>query len=315
MKPQVYLHYGSSALSEYRSRSLASKIGATQIKARYLHFVDLHEELVPAEQANLDFLLTYDDVPPDSEDSRKTEAVGAYTHKFYVIPRQGTISPWSSKATDIAHVAGLGKKVKRIERGVVYFVEVDRVLDEKTLPSFTEDLHDRMVQKLSRTEPDLEEMFAELDPMSAKVIPILEAANPVEALEQVSQSYGLGLDASEISYLVHAYSDTLNRDPYLEELFMWSQINSEHCRHKTFNAEWVLDGQEQGYTLFEMIKETFRKSPQHVISAYSDNAAVMEGSRGSNFAPEGAQSTWKETPERVFYSAKVLSHNVPCLGE
>ena len=181
------------------------------------------------------------------------------------------------------------------------------------MPGFVEDLHDRMVQKVSRTEPDLDAMFADLDPAPATLIHILETADPTIALEQVSKAYGLGLEASEVSYLVHAYSKVLRRDPYLEELFMWSQINSEHCRHKTFNAEWIVDGEEKSNTLFGMIKQTFQKSPQHVVSAYSDNAAVMEGPQGSHLAPQGLLCEWKQTLEPVFYTAKVRVLNLTFL--
>ncbi|KAL9628354.1 MAG: hypothetical protein Q9164_007307, partial [Protoblastenia rupestris] len=253
---QIYVHHGSSALSGFRRQRLGSKIGATEVKAKYVHFVALYETLTQAEQANLNLLLTYDDVPPDAESSHDAEPAKGKAHVFYVFPRKGTISPWSSKATSIAHVCGLQNKLKRIERGTIFSITIDGLLDDDFMPSFVNEFHDRMTQIITRKEPDLKAIFAEQAPAPATIIPIIEATDPIEALEEASKTHNLSLDASEVSYLAQAYSNTLRRDPYLEELFMFAQIQSEHCRHKTFNATWIIDGDQKVHSLFDLIRHT-----------------------------------------------------------
>ena len=306
MATGFYTHQGSSALSDFRLKSLTTKLGVNNITARYVHYVALKGVLDEAERKSLDYLLTYDDVPPSKRSIDSSVTNRATT--LYVSPRTGTISPWSSKATSIAHVCGLETKVLRIERGILYTIFTDEKMTEES--AWKNKLYDRMTQELSYEEPSLETMFAQHEAAPATIIPVLNHSNPKEALEVAGKKLGLALDASEIDYLVDAYVQ-LHRDPYLEELFMFAQINSEHCRHKQFNASWTIDGQTKNLSLFDMIKNTHRKHPEHVISAYSDNAAVIEGAKGSFLAPNWGTGSWTATEEMVHYLAKVETHNHP----
>lgn len=177
-----------------------------------------------------------------------------------------------------------------------------------------DDLYDRMTQTFSTSAPDLDAMFAEHQPASANIIDMYGAGRePRAVLEEANKSLGLALDASEIDYLVQAYATggPLSRSPYDVELFMFAQVNSEHCRHKQFNAEWTIDGRRMPNSLFGMIKNTYKKNPQYIISAYSDNAAVLEGSKGSSLAPNRSTGEWIHTKEQVHYLAKVETHNHP----
>ena len=231
MSFQYYTHQGSFALSDFRCKRLASKIGAHRVTAKHVHFVALRETLSEAEQQALDFLLTYDDVPPARALTTAPEPAGLTTHTFYVSPRVGTISPWSSKATSIAHVCGLEQQVERIERGTVYLVTSS---SGANVTACSNCLYDRMTQTISAHAPDLHDMFAQGAPASAIAISLHEQGkNAHQTLEAVNTRYGLALDISEINYLADIYGPdgALRRDPYLEELFMFAQINSEvlHC--------------------------------------------------------------------------------------
>ena len=312
MSLELYIHYGASALSDFRSHSLASKIGAEGVKAQYVHYVALKEGISLEEQALLDELLTYDDVPT----SRPIEKEGAgnlETFRFYVVPRKGTISPWSSKATSIAYVCGFKNKVRRIERGVIFYVTTDK--ETRTLiPTYTTKLYDRMTQALDIKPPSWNDLFAEPEAKPAEILPILgQGDNARVALEKVRKSHGLVLDSEEIDYLLRIFGEngSVCRNPYLEEIFMFSQLNSDHCRHKQFNAAWAIDGLKKPYSLFDMIRNTHQKSPQGIISAYKDNAAVCAGPRGSFLAPDRESQIWKETRETVNYLGKVETHNHP----
>ena len=235
---------------------------------------------------------------------------------YFVSPRIGTISPWSSKATSIASVCGFGQIVKRIERGTVYTITLKEPLDENIVP-FADLLHDRMTETISTSIPDLEAMFAESAPASARTVSMQEVAiEPRQALQDANKALGLALDASEIEYLLDAFAKDgpVPRDPFDVELFMFAQVNSEHCRHKQFNASWVIDGEKKAHSLFDMIRNTYKKNPKYVVSAYSDNAAVLEGGEGGNgsfLAPVHSTGEWTQTVERVHYLAKVETHNHP----
>lgn len=309
MASDYFTHQGSSALSDFRRNALAIKVGAHDILAYHVHYVCLNGPLEERERNSISYLLTYDDVPPNKIQIEDKVDGKAYT--FYVFPRTGTISPWSSKATSIAHVCGLKNKVRRIERGIVYKVFTDEDIIE--IPKWENTIYDRMTQELSREEPPMDKMFAQHEAAPATIVSILDQEDPRKALEAANRNLGLALDSSEIDYLVDAYGKDgpLHRNPYLEELFMFAQINSEHCRHKQFNASWTIDGQVKHMSLFDMIGNTYRKHPEYVISAYSDNAAVIEGAEGSFLAPTWATGSWTDTKERVDYLVKVETHNHP----
>ena len=232
------------------------------------------------------------------------------SYTFYVTPRTGTISPWSSKATSIAHVCDF-KKVKRIERGIIYTITSKRHIDRQR-PEFADKLHDRMTETLTPSPPpDPKLIFAEHPPAPLELIDL--GSDPYKALRTANKELGLALDDPEIDYLVQAYGPEgqLNRPPTDCELFMFAQVNSEHCRHKIFNAQWTIDGKPLPNSLFSMIKETHKRNPSHTISAYSDNAAVIEGPIGSYYSPEWTTKEWRQVKETVDYLIKVETHNHP----
>ncbi|KAL3422936.1 phosphoribosylformylglycinamidine synthase [Phlyctema vagabunda] len=235
-------------------------------------------------------------------------AAGSESKIFYITPRN--ISPWSSKATSISHVCGLKSQIHRIERGRAVIVKFAEHFDGPE-STFTNELFDRMTENISTTEPDLSQMFAEGEPYPLEVIDLsAQGSSPIEVLKAYNKERGLSLDQLEMEYLVQSYSQ-LGRSPYDIELFMFAQVNSEHCRHKQFNANWTIDGISQGRSLFEMIRNTHKKNPDFTISAYSDNAAVLEGGVASFWAPDYSTGSWMQTKEKVHFLIKVETHNHP----
>ncbi|EQL30907.1 phosphoribosylformylglycinamidine synthase [Blastomyces dermatitidis ATCC 26199] len=301
---------GSIAFSQSRSRSIAESIGVKEVRAQWVHYVHAAGDLQQSERAVLEQLLHYGDIVGVPASFESTD--GPFT-VYHVTPRTGTISPWSSQATGISHVCGLKSSVKRIERGLrisCLLAEGREDLDKAALDV----LHDRMTQIISKDEPDLHLMFSEHQPLPLETIPLYgEGKSPVEVLQKANTRLGLALDQSEIDYLVDAYAPDgpVGRPPTDVELFMFAQVNSEHCRHKQFNATWIIDGEEKPHTLFGMIRNTHKKTPEHTISAYSDNAAVLEGEIASYWAPSPVNGEWTQTKEQVHYLAKVETHNHP----
>lgn len=302
---------GSSALSEFRRRGLAQKLKAESVRARYLHYVALDSlqepHLLDSAKNVLQELLTYgdEDYVESSENFSQQRLI------CHVYPRFGTISPWSSKATSIAHVCGLDF-VYRIERGME--IEVDFRSDDYDEGLLASVLHDRMTQMLSRGAPNLDSMFGQYDPAPLLTVPLHSSGkDPMEVLRDANRSMGLALDESEMQYLVDAYAPGGNiaRDPTDAELFMFSQINSEHCRHKQFNASWTIDGKPKPYSLFGMIRNTHKQNPKYTLSAYSDNAAVFEGSMGTILFPDRNTNEWKQVQETRPFLGKVETHNHP----
>ena len=233
---------------------------------------------------------------------------GSLSQIYYITPRN--VSPWSSKATSIAEVCGLDNQIHRIERGRAVLVDFTESLEGKDIP-FKDVLYDRMTENISASEPDLNQMFAEGQPFPLEVIDLsAEGSAPIEVLKAYNKKRGLALDQLEMEYLVQAYSQ-LGRPPYDIELFMFAQVNSEHCRHKQFNANWTIDGLGMGHSLFEMIRNTHKQNPDFTVSAYSDNAAVLQGEMASFWAPDWSTGSWRQTKERVHFLAKVETHNHP----
>lgn len=230
------------------------------------------------------------------------------TKVFYVTPRN--ISPWSSKATSIAHVCGLSKEIHRVERGRAIMLKFAEPFQGENIP-FRDELYDRMTEIISLHEPDTVQMFAEGQRVPLEVVNIFaEGVTPIEVLTDYNKKRGLALDPLEMEYLIQSYKQ-IGRSPYDVELFMFAQVNSEHCRHKQFNANWTIDGIAMGKTLFEMIRNTHTLNPKYTVSAYSDNAAVLEGNPVSYWAPDYATGSWKATKEMVHYLIKVETHNHP----
>ncbi|KAK5166528.1 phosphoribosylformylglycinamidine synthase [Saxophila tyrrhenica] len=311
---------GSSAFSDFRLRRLAKAIDATDLQAIWVHYVASYQELLAEQISTLDQLLEYGSFPDSTNELYGTLLKAVINGRtpddrnvrlYYVSPRQGTISPWSSKATSIAHVCGLEKVVKRVERGLVFAATFDTAPEDGNVPE-ADMLHDRMTEYVSTHPPVLEAMFAQQRPAPLQRIRILDSASGSKAaLQEANTRLGLALDASEIDYLIDAYTNQLRRDPTDVELFMFAQVNSEHCRHKQFNADWTIDGVKQPRSLFSMIRNTHNAHPQHVISAYSDNAAVMQGYDGTHWAPDNTLGEWKQQKEVVHYLGKVETHNHP----
>ncbi|KAI1114891.1 CobB/CobQ-like glutamine amidotransferase domain-containing protein [Nemania sp. NC0429] len=231
------------------------------------------------------------------------------TKDVYITPR--TISPWSSQATAIAQVCGL-QDVIRVERGRLVQVEFHTQSEEDEISSFVDILYDRMTETYSSSQPRPEStVFSESARGPLVVVDIFaDSRGPVAALTEYSRDNGLGLDDSEIQYLIEVFQD-LGRPPNDIELFMFGQVNSEHCRHKVFNANWTIDDKRQIGSLFEMIKNTHKKTPDFTVSAYSDNAAVLQGEMAGYWAPDYQTGTWKLTKEVLHMLAKVETHNHP----
>ena len=293
---------GSPALSEFRINGLMQKFQQQQLPvksvyAEYVHFVALNATLSAEQEAKLKALLHYG--PTLAEHQAKGES-------FIVIPRVGTISSWSSKATDIAHNCGLNE-VERIERGLVYYFELTQPLDEKTTEKLTALLHDRMMETVVRKAADAEVLFRQQEPKPLKIVDILNGGR--SALESANVELGLALAEDEIDYLMENFT-ALGRNPHDIELYMFAQANSEHCRHKIFNADWIIDGKKQDKSLFKMIKNTFEKTPDFVLSAYKDNAAVMEGSKAGRFFPD-QDGIYRYHNEDTHILMKVETHNHP----
>ncbi|ROR32802.1 phosphoribosylformylglycinamidine synthase [Inmirania thermothiophila] len=296
---------GPVALSPFRRDRLLERLRARvprirALAAEYRHFVRTARRLDGAEQARLARLLDYGEPPP---------AVRPEGERLLALPRIGTISPWSTKATEIARNCGLDA-VLRIERGTAYFlVTADGApLAEGEVAALAPLLHDRMTESLLGADEDVEALlFAEAEPGPLARVDVLGRGRA--ALEEADRALGLALSDDEIDYLVEGFQ-ALGRNPTDAELMMFAQANSEHCRHKIFNARWILDGRPQPHSLFEMIRNTHRASPEGVLSAYRDNAAVLEGWTARRFFPD-ADGVWREHEEPVHIVAKVETHNHP----
>ena len=229
--------------------------------------------------------------------------------RILVVPRLGTISPWSTKATDIAQHCGLSE-VTRIERGVMYYLSTPsgKPLSKAEQAAMLPLLHDRMTETvLSDIEGAAEKIFQHGKPQPLATVNILKGGS--KALEKANREMGLALSADEIDYLVENFQK-LKRNPTDVELMMFAQANSEHCRHKIFNADWVIDGEAQDISLFGMIRNTHKVSPQGTVVAYSDNSSVIEGARVERFYPR-AGGGYAFSDELTHILMKVETHNHP----
>lgn len=293
---------GSPALSDFRLNQLMTQFRQAELPvsecyAEYLHFADLTQALTATETEQLEQLLHYGPTLAEHE------PVG---NCFIVIPRIGTISSWSSKATDIAHNSGLDK-VKRVERGLAYYIQTSSPLTPQQTQTLTALLHDRMLESVIESPQDAQALFSQLTPKPFTTVDILQHGRT--ALEQANVNLGLALAEDEIDYLLEQFTQ-LNRNPVDIELYMFAQANSEHCRHKIFNADWIIDGEAQPKSLFKMIKNTFEQTPDFVLSAYKDNAAVMEGSKVGRFFAD-SDGKYRYHQEDAHILMKVETHNHP----
>ncbi len=293
---------GSPALSAFRVNKLLTRfqdahLPVSDIYAEYVHFADVSAPLNPDEKARLLRLLKYG--PSLAEHALQGRL-------FLVTPRPGTISPWSSKATDIAHNCDL-PQVCRLERGLAFYVQAPQLTEAQwqTLQAL---LHDRMMETVFSDLPQAEALFAHHQPQPLKSVEVLN--NGRQALEETNRNLGLALADDEIDYLLEAFQ-RLGRNPNDIELYMFAQANSEHCRHKIFNADWIIDSEKQPKSLFKMIKNTFETTPDYVLSAYKDNAAVMEGSEVGRFFADAQKGEYEYHQEAAHILMKVETHNHP----
>lgn len=292
---------GAPALSAFRHgkllEQLSQKVPAvTGLYAEFAHFADTDGELTADQQQVLGRLLKYGPSVPVQEPAGRL---------FLVVPRLGTISPWASKASDIAHNCGL-QSIQRLERGIAYYVAGD--LSDADAEQVSAQLHDRMTQRVLGQLEQAADMFSHAQPRPMTSVDILAGGR--DALAQANIDLGLALAEDEVDYLVNAFQG-LKRNPNDIELMMFAQANSEHCRHKIFNASWDIDGQAQDKSLFGMIKNTYQMHSEGVLSAYKDNASVIVGNVAGRFYPNPETRQYGAVQEPVHILMKVETHNHP----
>ena len=292
---------GSEAFSLFRLKKINEKlsslsIDAHVITAHYRHFVDVSRELSLDESKKLNELLGHvpDQVKP------QTEGIS-----LIVLPRIGTISPWSSKATDIVKRCGL-TEVRRVERGVLWNINVKSPLSEDEQSLLASQLYDPMTE--SWFENDVPDLFAKHERGALQYVDLMSGGR--DALLQANEQHGYALTTDEIDYLVDQYKN-MGRNPTDAELMMFAQVNSEHCRHKIFNANWVVDGEEQPDSLFSMVRTTHQASPDGTLVAYKDNSAVVEGGDAAYFSAEYGTGIYSFNNESIPIIMKVETHNHP----
>ncbi|MFC0267782.1 phosphoribosylformylglycinamidine synthase [Kushneria aurantia] len=294
--------YGQSALSSFRHARMLARLreampGVTAVQARYRYFLELSGD---PDEAALERLCTLLDATPRAGDTPP----GAL---YLVVPRFGTVSPWSSKATDIIHNCGPGA-VRRVEAGIAWFVETESLPERDEVDALRAVLADRMTQTVLLDSSDAAKLFEHHAPAPLETIDVLGGGR--EALAEANARLGLALADDEIDYLLDAFNG-LGRNPNDVELMMFAQANSEHCRHKIFNADWQIDGEAQPHSLFDMIRNTHHQAPDNVLSAYSDNAAIIRGHEAGRLSVDGESFRYVTHQEPIHILMKVETHNHP----
>ena len=293
---------GADALSAFRQQRLLASLAAQgvaleSLEAQYLHFIWSEADLDAKNQKILASLLTYGQ-PFVSKIRAGQGAV--------VIPRFGTVSPWASKATDIAHQCALD--VLRIERGVQYAWQSKKEFTQAQKQIVLAVIHDRMTEAVISSTDEAKGLYQTLPDRPLLRIPVLTEGRA--ALDKANQELGLALSDDEVAYLTENFI-RLERNPSDVELMMFAQANSEHCRHKIFNSTWTIDGDEQVRSLFAMIRNTHQLRPEGTIVAYSDNSAIMAGCESETWAPQGKDQRYKKDTRLVHTLMKVETHNHP----
>ena len=298
---------GSAALSSFRLQKILANLSqsAPQINAvhaDFWHFAWSEVELTATELDTLTKILTY------GPRMAKEAPVGEL---FLVIPRPGTISPWASRATDIAKHCGLSN-MHRIERGVAYYVTKrdGSVLNDAEKQAVRATIHDRMTEAVFDSLDDAARLYHQATPAPLSSVDILTGGKV--ALNQANAELGLALSPDEVDYLLENFI-RIGRNPTDVELMMFAQANSEHCRHKIFNADWVIDDVPQAQSLFGMIRNTHKLNPGSTVVAYSDNASIVAGSAGQKtkrFYPQNG-GAYGFIEEEMHYLMKVETHNHP----
>ncbi len=297
----IKIFEGLSALSPFKRekiladvKKISSKVEA--LAAQYIHVVELNSELSAEKEQIIKSLLNY------NKEYGNVELKG---NSFITAPRAVTISQWSSKATDIILNTGI-KEVTRVERAVLFAIEgqvsTSKMIEIQNL------VHDRMIEEVFTSTDDLHRLFSVTAPKGLEFVDVL--ADGEQAIKDADFKLGLALSTQEISYLADEYTK-IGRNPTDTELYMFAQANSEHCRHKIFNAKWTIDGKEQSHSLFKMIRNTTEKSPEGVLSAYKDNASVIEGTTAQRFYSNTQTGVYHFNQEEVDILMKVETHNHP----
>lgn len=296
---------GRSAHSAFRLDKLVTSIQAQvesvlAVRTEYRYFIEVEGEgsLSNDEQAVVETLL----------EANVGNSIAAHgEHFFLVTPRPGTISPWSSKATDIAHNSGVNN-VLRVERGIAFFVKTKGNLSSEQRHAIVTLLHDRMIEVVFDSEDEADRLFIHGKSRPISSVDVVNGGR--QALVEANKTMGLALAEDEIDYLVDNFT-ALGRNPNDIELMMFAQANSEHCRHKIFSADWIIDGKEQPITLFNMIRNTHALNPEGVITAYSDNSSVIEGPKSHRFHVDMANNQYSYEGEVQHILMKVETHNHP----
>ncbi|MFK5984721.1 MAG: phosphoribosylformylglycinamidine synthase [Pseudomonadota bacterium] len=303
---------GSTALTDSKSKQLLSRLqlissDIKQINSQFIHFIESQPSLLDNEINTLKKLLSYGSQAAQIQPIETSDTANNFN--FIVIPRIGTISPWASKASDIAHNCGL-EKITRIERGSLYqlCLNSSATLSESQLSAVHALLHDRMTEEVLLDMANAEKLFSVHSPAELSNVDIL--AGGTEALAKANKEFGLALAEDEIDYLVENFK-LLERNPSDVELMMFAQANSEHCRHKIFNADWIIDGKQQDISLFSMIRNTYKNNSRGILSAYKDNCAVMSGFNSSRFYPQPETGIYQYKKQDVHILMKVETHNHP----
>lgn len=293
---------GHKALSLFRLQKLSDLIKPivpqfSAINAEYWYFCEARRDLAQDELNILGKLLNLDSA------HHSPMPRGEF---LLVIPRPGTLSPWSSKAKDIACHCGLDG-IERVERGVAFYIQHESALSNDNRRAIEAIIHDRMTETVVHSLPEASILFHPIEPATLKEIDVLREGRV--ALNKANQEMGLALSADEIDYLMDYFLES-RRNPTDVELMMFAQANSEHCRHKIFNADWVIDGEQKQRSLFSMIRHTHQQHPQGTIVAYADNSAIIEGATIDRFYP-GKQQVYGYATEPTHILMKVETHNHP----
>ncbi|HIB28780.1 MAG TPA: phosphoribosylformylglycinamidine synthase [Candidatus Thioglobus sp.] len=293
----IHIHQGINALGAFKAKSLQVKLtqaqpGLSLLGAEYIHFTDLNADLDEDKSVQLTQLLSYEE--PLNIDNAISSII--------IIPRLGTISPWSSKATDIMHLCDI-TQINRIERAVVYHFD-EKIVNHSEVLSC---VMDKMTESELADIDNAHAIFDHFEPRPFSSVDILSQGK--SALEKTNIELGLALSDGEIDYLVESFIK-LERNPTDIELMMFAQANSEHCRHKIFNADWTIDNTEQAKSLFSMIRNTYHKHPEGLLSVYSDNSAVMAGFDGERFYAD-KDGKYVSSNEHRAILMKVETHNHP----
>ncbi len=271
-----------------------------EVDANYVFFLDVSQELTQIQLQQLTSLLQATQAAPISNSS---------AFSFWVVPRMGTISPWSSKATDILHICGF-TQVERVERGILYRLKniSPDTLSELQIKSTLAKYHDALTESVIRTQDDFPSLFRHEKPRALEMIDLTK--DGLQALQTANKNRGLVLSDAEINYLYENYQ-ALGRNPSDVELMMFAQVNSEHCRHKIFNAQWWIDGKQKDESLFDMIRYTYQQHPDQALIAYKDNAAVLKGSTAERLTINPHDKIYRRHTEYTPFVLKVETHNHP----